>query len=262
MGVAGAALATAISQAAAAVWVMAYYFSKNPALRLRLANLRPRPHCLGEICSIGLSPFLMQAAASLVQVVVNYSLAYYGRLELGDESAAIAAMVIINSVALFITMPVFGVNQGVQPIIGFNHGRKDYKRVKEALRWSVIYCVILCGLGFAGVLLFAPALVRLFGGESEELIQIGARGMRIFLMTLPLLGFLSPGLNFIQSIGRAKMSIFLNLLRQVLLLIPAFILLPRFFGLDGIWVAAPAADLLCFAVAVWVVVREVRRLGA
>ncbi|MDR1531798.1 MAG: MATE family efflux transporter [Clostridiales bacterium] len=266
MGVAGAALATIISQCASCLWVMSYYFSKDPALRLKLANLRPRLDIIAEICSIGVSPFLMQAAASIVQVVVNYSLAYYGRLDTGSESLAISAMLIINSVTMFVLMPIFGINQGTQPIIGFNYGRKDYRRVKTAFRWSVVYCMIICSAGFIGIMLFASQLVALFtgssgpGGESRQLITLGTHGMRISQAALLTVGFLSPTLNFIQSIGRAKMSIILNMLRQVIIMIPALILLPMFFGLDGIWFATPAADIIAFVVGVAFLVREFRKL--
>jgi putative MATE family efflux protein len=261
MGIAGAAIATILSQMIAAVLVFSYYASPETALRLRWANLRPRWKTVAAIFSIGLSPFLLQAANSFLTVIANFSLARYGTEALGEggDIAAIGAMTIISSLSMLFCMPVVGINQGSQPIIGFNFGRQNAARVKSAYRWAVFYAMIITTIGFVLVETCAELLVSVFNNE-EALIRVGAPGLRIFLSMLALLGFQIPSSNFFQAIGRAKIAIVLSLLRQVIILAPAYFLLPLAFGLTGVWMAGPFSDLISAIITLVFILREFKIL--
>ncbi|MDR2649452.1 MAG: MATE family efflux transporter [Clostridiales bacterium] len=243
MGINGAAIATVISQCVSASFVFSYYFTPNSALRFRIKNFKLKRQTMLNIVSIGMSPFFMQIANSVITIVANRSLTYYGKAVLGKDGdiTAIGAMTVIGSINTLFMMPVIGINQGSQPIIGFNYGRRDAERVKSANRWAIIYAMIIAGIGLIVVQLFAEKLVWLFN-KDEELIRTGASGMRILLCMLPIVGFQFPAVNFFQAIGRAKISILLSLLRQVIILIPAYLILPLFFGLTGVWMAGPLSD--------------------
>lgn len=259
MGVEGAAIATVISQAASFCWVMANAFSKKNTVKLRVKYLRPRLRILLRIASIGISPFLLQLAASAVNIVANHALKTYG----GDN--AIGAMTVISSVSTLFVMPLFGLNQGLQPILGYNYGAENYGRVKHALRHQMTLATAHLTLCYAVVMLAPSALVEFFilkSRESENLIQLATTGLPIFMLVLPLLGFQIPATNYFQSIGKAGVAIVVTLLRQVILLIPLYILLPRFFGMRGIWYAAPVSDSIAFLISAAVMAFERRRLAA
>ncbi len=263
LGIKGAAYATIIAQFVSASWVLAYYFSKNAALRFRLKNLIPSFKIIMQTFSIGVSPFLMQIAASLISVLMNRSLLYYGGLELGQENQdiAIGAMTVIGSISTLIFMPLFGINQGTQPIIGYNYGRKDYKRVKSAYNYSVLYSLVISSIGFLGIQFFSRQLISMFN-SNPLLVDVGANGMRIFLGAILIVGYQIPSANFFLSIGRAKTTIVLSLLRQVLLLTPLYLILPLFMGLNGIWYSGLLADIISTVVVAIVITKELRKYGA
>ncbi len=261
MGITGAAVATIISQAISLALVMYHHFSPGAVLRIRLKNLRIRWDITLTIFAIGVSPFLMQVMGSLIAVIANRSLMHYGDIAYGSGGGdiAIGAMTAITSVSMLFLMPVFGVNQGSQPIIGYNYGAKNYGRVREAAKWSIIYPMVFTAVGFIIIELFAEPLIYVFNTD-ETLVKIGAVGMRIFLSMFILVGFQVPSSNFFQAIGRAKISVFLSLLRQVILLIPAYLILPLFFGLTGVWMAGPLADFFAAAITAAFIAREMRIL--
>jgi putative MATE family efflux protein len=238
LGIKGAALGTILSQAVSAAWVLSYFFSKKSMMKIRRKNLTLDKDIIKGIFSIGVSPFAMQIAASLITILLNRSLVTYG----GD--LAIAAIGIINSVAMLILMPVFGINQGVQPIIGYNYGAKQYDRVKQALKLAIIAATGVSTLGWIFIQLFPEAIMKVFSKDNQELVEIGARGLRIFLIMLPIIGFQIVSANYFQSVGKAKHSMFLSLSRQVIILLPMVLILPRFFALNGVWAAGPTADFL------------------
>ncbi|MDR1688893.1 MAG: MATE family efflux transporter [Clostridiales bacterium] len=268
MGVAGAAYATIIAQFASAVWVTSYFFTKNAAIRFRLKNLKVKVSEAVSIISIGVAPFLMQVMGSFIIVIANNSLKFYGARDLSSAtveeslagSVAVSAFTVINSISTLFVMPVIGINQGSQPIIGYNYGARNFERTREALKWAIIYSVAICGAGFVIVQLFAPQLVRFFN-EDTMLIETGAVGIRMFLFALPFVGFQIIASTFFQSIGHARMSILLTLLRQAILLAPLYLILPRFFGLTGIWAAAPVSDVCAAAITFFALRREFKRLG-
>lgn len=256
MGIQGAAIATVIAQAFNSFWVLWYFSSKksNSVLKLRRKNLKINLHVTLDIFSIGMSPFAMQAASSLVSLLYNRSLKIYG----GD--IAIAAMGIISSISLFIFMPIFGINQGAQPIIGYNYGAKSYHRVKETLKLAVLAATSICIIGFIGVQVFPEFLIKLFVGNNIDLINLGSRGLRIDLIFLPIIGFQIVGTNYFQAIREAKTSMLLSILRQVVFLIPFIIVFPKFFFLNGLWASQPAADVVASILTAVFVVRSLKGL--
>ncbi len=259
MGIQGAAIATIISQSISCIWVMAYYYTGVPNLRIKKAKLFLKKAIIMPIFAIGMAPFLMQITASFVTVIANYNLKFYGDLELSDGNIAIGAMTVIMSLTMIFLMPLFGINQGTQPIIGYNYGAGNLDRVKDALKWSVIYSFIICCFGFVVVEAFAPQLIAAFNADAE-LIETGATGMRIFLCMLPLVGLQIPLVNFYSAIGKAKISLILSQLRQVIFLIPSYIFLPKFLGLTGMWIAGPLSDFLACMITLIFIRRELKNL--
>lgn len=235
-GVEGAAWATIVSQFFSAAWVLSYFLRKKSHLRIQLKNLKPKSAVILNIIAIGSAPFMMQMAASVIGVILNNSLVRYG----GD--LAISAMGIVNSVTMFFLMPIFGINQGAQPIIGYNYGAEKFDRVKKALKLAISAATLVVLIGFAMVRLFPNSLAGLFSKQDPELIALSSRAMQIFLTMLPITGFQIVGANYFQAVGKPKHALILSLSRQVLFLIPALLILPRFFGLYGVFYAGPVAD--------------------
>ncbi len=236
LGVAGSALATVISQFITAVWVLSYFLGQRALLKLHVRNLRLKWLLVKDILAIGVSPFSMQIVGSVVTVLLNKTLVNYG----GDLS--IAAMGVINSIAMLIFMPVFGIGQGAQPILGYNYGARRYDRVKQTLKLSIIGATGVMVFGFILIELFPVALMTLFSKDTE-LIRLGANGLRIFLIMLPVIGFQVTAVNYFQATGKPRKSLFLSLSRQLIFLVPMLLILPKFWGLTGVWLAGPVADL-------------------
>lgn len=235
LGVRGAAIATVISQIASSIWIL-YYFTKGKSnLKIKKENLYLNKVIVLSIFSIGVSPFSMQIAQSIVQILANNALKTYG----GD--LAIGAMTVINSISMIFLMPIFGLNQGAQPIIGYNYGAKQYNRVKETVKYAIIIATSLVTVGWIVIQLFPGVLISIFNSE-DSILGVATPGIRIFLFMLPLLGYQIISTNYFQSIGKAKISMFLSLLRQVILLIPCLIILPKIFGLTGVWLAGSVSD--------------------
>lgn len=255
-GIRGAAIATVMSQVASAAWVLYHFLGGRSTLKVHKKNLALRSHIVQKIVTLGAAPFLMQLAASLLNTIMNKSLNIYG----GD--IAISGMGIVSSIMTLILMPIFGINQGVQPIIGYNYGARKFDRVKKALKLAIAAATTVTCIGFAATRLFPTQLVSLFGKKDEELIEFGARAMTIFLAFLPIIGFQIVSANYFQAVGKPKHSAFLSLSRQVLVLIPALLILPRFFGLEGLLMAGPTADLISSIVTGTFLFIELRHLDA
>ena len=255
MGVVGSALATVISQAVCSIWVLSYFLRGKSLLKLKRKNMKLQKKVVKEILEIGMSPFAMQMAAGLITVTFNKSLSKYG----GD--LAIGAFSLINGIAMLIMMPVFGLNQGAQPIIGYNYGAKSYKRVKLALKYATIVATLMTATGFIFVQLFSVQIISVFNNSDKELISLGSRGIKIFLIMLPLIGSQVVFTNYFQAIGKAKVSMFLSLLRQVIVLLPLILLMPHFFKLNGIWMAGPASDIISFIITAFMIVTEIKSMN-
>jgi len=253
-GITGAAWATFIAQFISFAWVFYYFVGKKSLLKFRLINLIPTLNNLSIIFVIGISPFLMHLASSILFFIANKKLLIYG----GEVS--VGAMGIINSIALFIFMPIFGINQGIQPIIGYNYGAKKYKRVKEALTKGMTISTFICTSGFLFAMIFSKELIGLFSQQDNELISIGSRGLSIALSMLPLVGFQVILGAYFQAIGKAGKAVLLTLSRQVLFILPLMIVLPIFFGLDGLWAFSPVADFLSALIAFYFMYLELKRL--
>lgn len=254
MGIKGGAIATVIAQFASATWVLIYYFKGNSFLKIKKENLKVKIGILKRICAIGMAPFSMQLAASVVSIISNRALKTHG----GD--LAIGAMTAIGSIVMIFLMPIFGINQGAQPIVGFNYGANSIKRVKQTLKYAIIAATTICIIGFLSVEIFPDKIIKLFNDDTE-LVDIGVKGIRIYLAMLPLIGFQIVSSNFFQAIGRAKISMVLSMTRQVIFLIPLMIILPRIFGLNGVWFAGATSDLLATIVTFIFIVREMKILN-
>lgn len=253
LGIGGSALATVLSQTVSAVWVVAYFLSKKSLLKLRLANLALDKEIVRSIFKIGMSPFLMQIAASVVTVLFNYSLLQYG------GEFAVASIGVINRIAMLMLMPIFGLSQGLQPIIGYNYGAKNYGRVTKALKMAIYAATVFSTIGFLMIQIFDQQIMMLFN-DNPELIAMGAQGMRIYLCMLPVIGFQVIGANYFQAVGKAGYAIVLSMSRQLILLIPLILILPGIWGLNGAWLASPIADFVSALLTGFFLSKEIRKL--
>lgn len=236
-GIQGAAWATVISYFIGTLNVTTHFLLKTTALKFHLRNFKLEKDIVKSILSIGMSPFSMQLGLSLVVIFVNSTLLKYG----GD--LAVGAYGIINSINMLVIMFIIGLNQGSQPIIGYNFGAKKYDRVFKTLRLAVFVGTGLSSLGFAIGMFIPDQAVSLFTTDLE-LKKIAANALRISVIMFPIIGFQIVISNFFQSIGKARLSIFLSLTRQFIFLIPALFILPSIFGLNGAWAVMPVSDAL------------------
>jgi len=256
MGVAGAAWATLISMAALDVWVLNHFLrSRKSVIKLRLPAMRLDWRIVKYIIAIGISPFSMQVASSAVQAILNTRLITYG----GD--LAVSAIGIINSISMLVVMSVVSITMAAQPIIGYNYGALQFGRVKETLKLSMLSATLVSVFTWAIIMSFPDFIVKLFNTSDPELLAIGVHGLRIFLFMLPIVGFQIVAGNYFQAVGKASTSLFLTLLRQVLALIPLLLILPTFFGLEGVWGAMPLADIFSACVVTFFLTREWKQLS-
>jgi Na+-driven multidrug efflux pump len=265
-GVEGAAWATIISQLASAIWILAFSFGKQAVIRLRLKSLKPSLGIIGQILAFGSAQFLLQFVMSGVQLLYNTSMGWYGAAALGVANGgdiALSGMNIVGSITMMILMPVFGINQGAQPILGYNYGAKRYRRVLKAYLWAIAAATAICTLGFALGELFPGFLVRIFAPSgSEALLGFAPWAMRVMMIMLPLNGFQIVSTNMYVVTGRPKVSIFLSMLRQFIVLIPCMLIFGKFWGLWGVVAAAPVADGFSILLTGTMIFFELRKLRA
>ena len=251
MGIRGAAVATILSQAVALVWQTRLFSDKNELLHLKRGIYRLDNKIVKNILGIGISPFAMNATACLVAIFVNQRLLEYG----GD--LAVGAYGIANRVAFIFVMINMGVNQGMQPIAGYNYGAQKYDRLMRVLTLAMIAGTCVTTSGFL-VAEFMPHLcVRLFTNDAV-LTELSVNGIRLMMAAMPIVGYQMVVTNFFQSIGKAKISIFLSLSRQLLFLVPLLGILPLFFGITGVWIAMPISDTFSAIFALVMMVRYMR----
>ncbi|WP_291258693.1 MATE family efflux transporter [Fusobacterium sp.] len=253
MGVKGAAWATIISQYVSGIWALYYFTSKFSGMKLYIKNLKLDILKIKNILSLGSAPFAVQMGASIVNYIYNSTLKDYG----GDS--AIGAMAIVQAVITFILMPIFGINQGLQPILGYNYGARYYPRVKEALFKAIFAATALCVIDFLAIQFLSKYFINIFTQE-KELVRIASRGLKIQTFMLPLGGFQIISSIYFQAIGKPKMSFFMSLTRQIIVLVPSIFIMSKLFGVAGIWYAAPVSDFIA-AVLTFIFIRlELRHL--
>jgi Na+-driven multidrug efflux pump len=251
----GAAIATVISQVLLTLWVLRHFTSSKSIVKLHLSNLKLEPVIIFRILSIGMAPFAMQMAASLVQATFNTQLIRFG------SDVAVGAMGIINSVVIMIIMSMIAINMALQPIVGFNYGARKFHRVKEAWFLAMKSATWIAVVSLVVVQVFPGEIIRLFNNENEQLFNIGVKGLRIFTLMLPVVGYQVIVSSYFQSIGKAGIAMFLTLLRQVIVLTPLLFILPQFFALTGVWMAGPVSDFVSACIVLFVTLREVKHLN-
>ncbi|EQF23375.1 MATE efflux family protein [Clostridioides difficile CD160] len=249
LGIKGAAIATVLCQVVVCIWVTYYFIRGKSNLKLKKYNLKLDKDIVKNVFAIGMTPFAMEVAISITHIFTNNSLKAYG----GD--LAIGAMTALTSILLMFMMPVFGLNQGMQTIISYNYGAKQYERAKKTLILSIIMSIVILSFGFLVVQVFPEVFVGIFNKDSD-LMEIAVRGININLITLPIMGISIVGPVYFQCISKVKHSMFLTLLRQFILFIPLIIVLPIKFNLDGVWLAQPIADFIAMIIVLLFLKRE------
>lgn len=243
MGIRGAAIATIISQIFALIYCVSLLSRQDEEVHFCRNTYKLSKKIVSNTLAIGMSPFLMNTCACLVVLFINKGLEQYG----GD--LAIGAYGIVNRIVFFFIMIVIGLNQGMQPIAGFNFGARRIDRVMKVLRYAIIYATAITFTGFVVGEFFPELCARMFTTD-KQLIDLSVGGMRIVFMSFLLIGAQMVTTNFFQSIGYAKISIFLSLTRQLIFLLPGLLILPMFLGVEGVWYSLPMADLLSFIVTI------------
>ncbi len=251
-GIRGAALATVIAQIILLIWQIRFFSDKSNPIHLRKGSFRLKRKIVTDSLSIGLAPFLMHSVASVIVVIINTSLIRYG----GD--LAVGAYGVINRMAFLFVMVVFGLTQGMQPIAGYNYGARQYDRVNSVLRLTIILATVIVTAGFLIGELFPRAVASVFTSD-QELIELTVTGLRIIVLSFPIVGFQMVTSNFFQSIGMPKKAIFMSLSRQVLMLLPCLLIFPSIFGLKGVWYSMPVADTLASIVAAFLLADHYRK---
>jgi putative MATE family efflux protein len=237
MGIKGAAIATVLSQAIMLMWQIKLFSNKQSFIHLQKGIYRLKKKIVLDSLAIGLSPFLMNSVACIIVIILNHSLIKQG----GD--LAVGAYGIINRVLFLFVMVVIGLNQGMQPIAGYNYGARQYHRVTQVLKYTILLATIVMTIGFIFGEFFPETIAFLFT-KDEALTRLVVEGMRIVLCVFPINGFQIVTSNFFQSIGMAKKAIFLSLTRQIIFLLPFLLIFPYFWGLKGVWLSMPAADVM------------------
>jgi putative MATE family efflux protein len=257
-GIRGSALATVISQAVVLIWQFQFFADKENFIHLRKGIYKLKSEVVKGIISIGLAPFLLNAAACVIVVLINRQLLFYGG-ELGE--LAVGAYGIVNRVAFLFAMIVFGINQGMQPIAGYNYGASLYGRVAEVLKKTIFFSTVVMITGFLTVELFPHAVASVFTTD-KELVDLTVQGLRYVFAAFPLIGLQMVVSMFFQSIGKAVKTIFLSVTRQVFFLIPMVVILPKYFGITGIWMSMPFSDFISAFTAgilLWMQFREFKK---
>ncbi|MDD5508144.1 MAG: MATE family efflux transporter [Bacteroidales bacterium] len=253
-GIRGAALATIVAQAFMLTWQIRLFSDRNRFIHLRRGIFKLKRKIVLDSFSIGMAPFMMNAVASVIVIIINQGLIRYG----GD--LAVGAYGIVNRVATLFVMVVIGLNQGMQPIAGYNFGARQFDRVNSVLKLTILLATGVMMIGFLISEIFPRTVASLFAND-QDLINLAAPGLRIVMATFPIVGFQMVTSNFFQSIGMAGKAIFMSLSRQVVFLLPLLLILPHIFGMKGVWYSIPAADLLSSIVAAFLLAAQYRKLS-
>ncbi len=255
MGIRGAAIATVISQTITLAVILYLFSRKSELLHLKRGIYRLKRSIVRQTLAIGMAPFLMNSCACLVVLLINRSMQEYG----GDD--ALTSYGIVNSVVFCFLMVVMGLNQGMQPIAGYNWGAHKNDRVWLVLRYTLVAAVVVTTCGFV-IGEFIPEVPAYIFTSDEKIIALASHGFRICVSVFPLVGAQMVIGNFFQSIGHAGKSIFLSTSRQLIFLIPCLIILPKYFGLSGVWYSLPVSDTVSFVIAASMLWWEIRHIKA
>lgn len=255
MGVRGAAIATILAQFASTVFLLRYFLAGKSSVVFKPGFLVPDSTISKEVAAIGLSPFIVEASNSTMMVFVNNALATYG----GDVS--IAAFGIIHRILLLIFLPMLGISFGLQPIVGYNYGAKQFSRVVESVKVALKVSTLFSLPGFLIMFFFPAPIIHVFSSDPE-LTAVGTGAMRIVVLILPFIGFQLVGTTVFQALGKPKPAFILSLSRQLLFLLPLVLVLPRSYGLDGVWAAFPISDFLACILAAGLMGREYLKFRA
>lgn len=256
-GIKGAAIATVVAQVIALIWQFKLFSNKDELLHFHKGIFRLKRKIVLDSLAIGMSPFLMNLASCFIVILINQGLKRYG----GD--LAIGAFGIVNRLVFLFIMIVMGINQGMQPIAGYNFGAKLYPRVTQVLKLTIYGATIVTTTGFLLGMFLPDLAVSIFTSDAE-LIRQSSEGLRIVVLFFPIVGFQMVTSNFFQSIGMAGKAIFLSITRQVLILIPCLLILPQFYGQTGVWVSMPVADCLASLLSgtmLWWQFRQFRKIA-
>lgn len=242
MGIRGAAIATVLAQVISLCWLIKIFCNKNELLHLKRGIYRLKMTLVENIIGIGLAPFFMNLASCFIVILINKGLKLY------DGDLAIGAFGIVNRIVFLFVMIVMGLNQGMQPIAGYNFGAQHYHRVNQVMKYTVIAATIVTTTGFLVGELMPELAVSAFTTDAQ-LIQLSANGLQVVVLFFPIIGFQMVTSNFFQSIGMAKKAIILSLSRQVLILIPCLLILPLFWAVKGVWYSMPISDITASIIA-------------
>lgn len=252
LGIKGAAYATVLAQSLALIWQLYIFSRPKELLHFKRGTFRPQSNIIRNIIAIGLSPFSMNVCACIVVILINNSMVHYG------SDLAVGAYGIANKVAFIFVMINMGVNQGMQPIAGYNYGAMRYDRLMKVVKYSIIAATAIMTTGFIIAMTIPGPCARLFTTDPT-LIDLSAKGIRYIMVAFPVVGYQMVVSNFFQSIGKAKISIVLSLSRQLLILLPLLLILPTMFDINGVWVSMPVSDTLSAFMAAWIMIVHMRR---
>ena len=241
-GIRGAALATVISQSMALIYQLKLFMNKRELLHLKRGIYRLKGNLVKNIIGIGISPFLMNVCACVVVIFMNNQFVRYG----GDW--AVGSYGIANAIGTMFLMFIMGLNQGMQPIAGYNYGSQQTDRLQRVLNLALVSSVCIMTVGWLIAMIIPHYCARIFT-DNETLVNMSARAIRIDMFFFPFVGFQMVITNFFQCIGKVKISIFLSLSRQLLFLLPLLYVLPMFYDIDGVWYSLPSSDLVASIIA-------------
>ena len=253
LGVKGAAIATVISQALSAFWVVAFLMGKKTSLKIRRDCLKLEKGIVFSIFSLGISPFIMRATESFISIVLNHGLQVYG----GD--LYVGSMTVMQSVMQIFSAPIGGFTQGISPVISYNYGAGNFARVKEVYRWMIGACFLFMFLATVTTILF-PEWYASFFTDDAALIALVGEMMPVFMFGMLIFGLQNGIQPTFLALGQAKISLFIAVFRKVILLIPLAIILPRFFGVMGVYYSEPLSDILSAVTATVLFLCNIRKM--
>lgn len=257
LGVTGSAMGNIVGSIVSFAWVIMYFRPNGKAvLKLKVQNFKLKFNLIKNIMILGIPAFLMQISSSIQNLILNRTLDAHG------GSMALAAVGIVMSLSTIIIMPMIGVNQGTQPIMGYNYGACNFKRVRKALAIACTVAVIYGSICFVFIQLFPDKFVSIFGkDEDRAVLELAAHAFKIYFLVLPIVGASIVCSSYFQAAGKPIQATIINLCRQVLVYIPILLILPRFFDLDGAWYAQPVADIASFIICMTLTFFAMRELN-